>query len=214
MSLRDTIQGALQEAEGNAVGRPKKEAKEVVTDGEKKGFSRSSAAKARPAREAGASVRTGSSSGSRSSSFVGDGETKEEKRERRRLEREETNLRTRAYDLVLKSMPDYRRTDRTFWIVVGVGMVFAVASVVEMYAFGQVEDVLSTQGLIATGTLAVAYVCIIGAIIYDFAKRRPLRKRAQAQVNSLSEKKLVELFEQERAAQLARQIAKDARKKK
>ncbi|HIZ17721.1 MAG TPA: APC family permease [Candidatus Olsenella stercoravium] len=214
MSLRDTIQGALQEAEGNAVGRPKKEAKEVVTDGEKKGFSRSSAAKARPAREAGASVRTGSNSGSRSSSFVGDGETKEEKRERRRLEREETNLRTRAYDLVLKSMPDYRRTDRTFWIVVGVGMVFAVASVVEMYAFGQVEDVLSTQGMIATGTLAVAYVCIIGAIIYDFAKRRPLRKRAQAQVNSLSEKKLVELFEQERAAQLARQIAKDARKKK
>ena len=214
MSLRDTIQGALQEAEGNAVGRPKKEAKEVVTDGEKKGSSRSSAAKARPAREAGASVRTGSSSGSRSSSFVGGGETKEEKRERRRLEREETDLRTRAYDLVLKSMPDYRRTDRTFWIVVGVGMVFAVASVVEMYAFGQVEDVLSTQGLIATGTLAVAYVCIIGAIIYDFAKRRPLRKRAQAQVNSLSEKKLVELFEQERAAQLARQIAKDARKKK
>lgn len=214
MSLRDTIQGALQEAEGNAVGRPKKEAKEVVTDGEKKGFSRSSAAKARPAREAGASVRTGSSSGSRSSSFVGGGETKEEKRERRRLEREETDLRTRAYDLVLKSMPDYRRTDRTFWIVVGVGMVFAVASVVEMYAFGQVEDMLSTQGLIATGTLAVAYVCIIGAIIYDFAKRRPLRKRAQAQVNSLSEKKLVELFEQERAAQLARRIAKDARKKK
>ncbi len=214
MSLRDTIQGALQEAEGNAVGRPKKEAKEVVTDGEKKGFSRSSAAKAKPAREAGASVRTGSGSGSRSSSFIGGGETKEEKRERRRLEREETDLRTRAYDLVLKSMPDYRRTDRTFWIVVGVGMVFAVASVVEMYAFGQVEDVLSTQGLIATGTLAVAYVCIIGAIIYDFAKRRPLRKRAQAQVNSLSEKKLVELFEQERAAQLARQIAKDARKKK
>ena len=214
MSLRDTIQGALQEAEGNAVGRPKKEAKEVVTDGEKKGFSRSSAAKAKPAREAGASVRTGSASGSRSSSFIGGGETKEEKRERRRLEREETDLRTRAYDLVLKSMPDYRRTDRTFWIVVGVGMVFAVASVVEMYAFGQVEDVLSTQGLIATGTLAVAYVCIIGAIVYDFAKRRPLRKRAQAQVNSLSEKKLVELFEQERAAQLARQIAKDARKKK
>lgn len=214
MSLRDTIQGALQEAEGNAVGRPKKEAKEVVTDGEKKGFSRSSAAKAKPAREAGASVRTGSGSGSRPSSFIGGGETKEEKRERRRLEREETDLRTRAYDLVLKSMPDYRRTDRTFWIVVGVGMVFAVASVVEMYAFGQVEDVLSTQGLIATGTLAVAYVCIIGAIIYDFAKRRPLRKRAQAQVNSLSEKKLVELFEQERAAQLARQIAKDARKKK
>ena len=47
MSLRDTIEGALQEAEGNAVGRPKKEA-EAVSSEEKKGFVRSSVTKARP----------------------------------------------------------------------------------------------------------------------------------------------------------------------
>ena len=213
MSLRDTIQGALQEAEGNAVGRPKKEAKEVVTDGEKKGFSRSSAAKARPAREAGASVRTGSNSGSRSSSFVGDGETKEEKRDRKRREREESDLKTRAYDLVLRNMPEYRRTDRIFWIVVGVGMAFAIVSLVGMYAFGNEVDITTVQGMVASGSLLVAYACIIGAIIYDFVKRRPFRKQAQASVNGLSEKRLVELFEQERAKQLARKAAKEARRK-
>ena len=57
MSLRDTIEGARREAEGNAAGRPKKEVATVVGE-EKKGFSKSSASKARPAREAAASVRT------------------------------------------------------------------------------------------------------------------------------------------------------------
>ena len=69
------------------------------------------------------------------------------------------------------------------------------------------------QGMVASGSLLVAYACIIGAIIYDFVKRRPFRKQAQASVNSLSEKRLVELFEQERAKQLARKAAKEARRK-
>ena len=212
MSLKDTIQGALQEAEGNAAGRPKKEVEEVVGDDEKKGFSRSSAAKAKPAREAAASVRTGSKP--QSSGLFGKSESKEEKKERRRREREESDMRTRAYDLLLRSIPEYRRTDRIFWVVVGVAMVFAVASLVGMYAFGEVTDITSVHGIVATVTLVAAYALIIGAIIYDFAKRRPFRKRAQAQVNGLTEKRLVELFEQDRAAQLAKQVAREARRKK
>ena len=211
MSLRDTIEGALQEAEGNTVGRPKKEAEAITGDDDKKGFSRSSTAKARPAREAASSVKT--SSGSSSRGAFGATETKEEKRDRRRREREEDNLRNRAYDLVLRSMPDYRRTDRVFWVLVGVGMVFAIVSLVAMYRFGEVDDVTSPVGIASTVSLLLAYGCIIGAIIFDFVKRRPFRKQAQARVGTLSEKKLVELFEQERAAQLARQAAKDARRK-
>lgn len=212
MSLKDTIEGARREAEGNAVGRPKKEAEAVVGDEERKGFSRSSAAKARPAREAASSVHVASKP--KSSGALGKTETKEEKRERRRREREENDIRNRAYDLVLRNMPDYRRTEKTFWIIVGVGMLFAVASLVGMYVFGEVTDVTSMQGMLSTGALVVAYACVIGAIIYDFAKRRPFRKQAQARVGGLSEKKLVELFEQERAAQLARKAAKDARRAK
>ena len=59
MSLRDTIDGARREAEGNVIGRPKKEVENLgAGEEEKKGFSRSSAAKAKPSREAAASVRT------------------------------------------------------------------------------------------------------------------------------------------------------------
>ena len=212
MPLKDTSEGALQEAEGNTVSRPKKEAESVAADDDKKGFSRSSAAKARPAREAASSVRV--SSGSSSKGGLGTPETKEEKRDRRRREREEENLRNRAYDLVLRSMPDYRRTDRVFWILVGVGMVFAVISLVAMYRFGEVTDVTSPVGMFSTGALLLAYVCIIGAIIFDFVKRRPFRKQAQARVGGLTEKKLIELFEQDRAAQVARQAAKEARRKR
>ena len=212
MSLKDTIEGALQEAEGNTVSRPKKEAESVAADDDKKGFSRSSAAKARPAREAASSVRV--SSGSSSKGGLGTPETKEEKRDRRRREREEENLRNRAYDLVLRSMPDYRRTDRVFWVLVGVGMVFAVISLVAMYRFGEVTDVTSPVGMFSTGALLLAYVCSIGAIIFDLVKRRPFRKQAQARVGGLTEKKLIELFEQDRAAQVARQAAKEARRKR
>ena len=213
MSLKDTIEGARREAEGNAVGRPKKEAEAIGTgEEEKKGFSRSSAAKARPAREAASSVRIESKPKS-SGGFGGPSETKDEKRERKRREREEEDVRNRAYDLVLRSMPDYRRTDRVFWVLVGVGMVFAIVSLVAMYRFGEVDDVTSPVGIASTVSLLLAYGCIIGAIIFDFVKRRPFRKQAQARVGTLSEKKLVELFEQERAAQLARQAAKDARRK-
>ena len=176
MSLRDTIEGARREAEGNVVGRPKKEVESLVGDDERKGFSRSSAAKARPAREAAASVRSASKP---DTGVFGKSETKEEKRDRKRREREESDLKTRAYDLVLRNMPEYRRTDRVFWIVVGVGMAFAIVSLVGMYAFGNEVDITTVQGMVASGSLLVAYACIIGAIIYDFVKRRPVRKQAR-----------------------------------
>ena len=196
MSLRDTIEGARREAEGNTVGRPKKEAAAVVGD-EKRGFSKSSASKARPAREAAASVRTASSA--RAVGTQGAPETKQERRERRERERSENTLRTRAYDLVLRDNAEYRACEKTFWIIVGTGTVFAVASLVETYVFGQNVDLASWQGVLSVITLVFAYIFIIGALVYDFAKRRPHRKAARARVDAMSDKRLLELFEQERA---------------
>ena len=145
MSLRDTIEGARREAEGNAAGRPKKEVATVVGE-EKKGFSKSSASKARPAREAAASVRTVSSSYKAGTQTAP--ETKQEKRERRERERSENTLRTRAYDLVLRDNAEYRSCEKTFWIIVGTGTFFAVASLVETYVFGQNVDLTSWQGVL------------------------------------------------------------------
>ena len=213
MSLRDTIDGARREAEGNAAGRPKKEAETVSGEEGAKGFSRRSAAKAKPSREAAASVRT-SSKPKQTGLFGGSSETKEEKRERKQRERTESDLRNRAYDLVLRSMDGYRKSEKTFWIVVGAGMACAVVSLACAYAFGQVTDLTTWQGLLSVSTLVAAYALIIGAFIYDLRKRRPYRKQAEARVQGLSEKKLVELFEQERARELERDAKKPKKPKK
>ena len=210
MSLRDTIEGARREAEGNAVGRPSKEAEATVApEEEKRGFSRSSAAKARPAREAASSVRVASKP--KAASIT---ETKEEKRERRRLEREEQDMRNRAYDLILRANPEYRQTERVFWIVIGVGFVLAIISLVAAYAFGDQPDTTTWQGVVSVGSLVLAYIFIIGGFIYDLVKRRPIRKRVDAQLRNLSDKKLLEIFERDREAQLKRKAEKEAEKSK
>ena len=208
MSLRDTIEGARREAEGNAIGTPKKEAAAIGQgEEEKRGFSRSSAAKAKPAREAASSVRVSSRPKANDPLRP---ETKEEKRDRRRREREESDLRNRAYDLVLHNMPEYQRTERTFWIAVGIGMASAVASLVLAYAFGEQTDLTSWKGILSVGTLVLAYALIIGAFIYDLARRRPYRTRAEIEARSLSDKKLMELLEKDRAAKLEKRAKKES----
>ena len=210
MSLKDTIEGARREAEGNVIGRPKKEAA-AVTDEEKKGFSRPSAAKAKPAREAASSVRMASKPKS-ADPWVS--ETKDEKRERKRREREAQDARNRAYDLVLHSMPEYRRSERNFWIVIGVGMALAVVSLALTYFYGQNTDLGTWQGIATVVTLGGAYILIIGSFIYDLVRRRPYRKKAEVMVHSMSDKRMLELFEQDRAAQLEKRRQKEERRKK
>ena len=212
MSLRDTIEGARREAEGNVVGRPKKESEAVTgSDDERHGFSRSSAAKARPAREAASSVRTVKKSSSGAAPAV---ETKEQKKERKRREREEADLRNRVYDAVLRGIEGYRKTERTFWVLVGVGFGLAVISLAINWATGGTTDLSSPAGISSTTTLVLAYGFIIAGIVYDFAKRRPYRKQAQARVSGLTDKKLYSLYEHERAAEEKRTAEKIERKAK
>ena len=204
MSLRDTIEGARREAEGNAVGRPKKEAENMASgEEEKKGFSRSSAAKAKPTREAAASVRVASKP-KQTGAVGGPAETKEEKRERKRREREEQDFRNRAYDILLRSNDDYKRTERVFWIILGAGLALAVISLVCVYLFGQSPDMSSWQGILSVGSLVAAYGFMIASFIYDWAKRRPYRKQTESRVRGLSDKKLLDLLEQERAKETAK----------
>ena len=116
MSLRDTIEGARREAEGNSVGRPKKEAESVVAAGdeERKGFSRSSAAKAKPSREAAASVRVATKP-KQGGAPGGPAETKEQKRAeaeaRAELNRRLKSRRTRLATLEKNLERDRARYD-------------------------------------------------------------------------------------------------------
>ena len=45
---------------------------------------------------------------------------------------------------------------------------------------------------------------MIASFIYDWAKRRPYRKQTESRVRGLSDKKLLELLEQEHAKETAK----------
>ena len=200
MSLRDTIDAARKEAEGNGMGLPGKrdKAESATEEDERRGFSRSSVARAKPSREAASSVRVATSP---SKKALAGTETKEEKRARRRREREEEDLRNRAFDLVMRSLPGYKKTERVFWVTMGVGLALSVVSILCAYVFEGQSDLTTAQGIVSVGSLVAAYACIIGGFIYDLRKRRPYRREAEARVKGLSDKKLAEIFEKARAAQ-------------
>lgn len=244
MSLRDTIDGARKEAQeaGGLTGNvktaaPKAEKPERGAKAEKPGKDEaekrdpmstrsyhSSAAGAKPSREAASTVRAASSSSSAGmgGGVFGRGGTpaeKEARKEEKRRQREEEDFRQRGYDLILRSNEKYRRTDRTWWILIGVGFGMTIVSLILVWAFPtDSTDYQTIVGIASVASLVLAYGLIIGAFVYDWRVRRPVRKAAERQVASYSDKKLAELFEEQRrrenAADAARQAEKEAAKQR
>ena len=242
MSLRDTIDGARKEAQeaGGLTGNvkssvaPKADKAERGAKAEKSGKDEaekrdpmttrsyhSSAAGAKPSREAGSTVRT-ASSGSASTGLggglFGGGGTpaqKEARKEEKRRQREEEDFRQSGYDLILRSNEEYRRTDRTWWILIGIGFGMTIVSLILVWAFpADSTNYQTIVGIASVASLVLAYGLIIGAFVYDWRVRRPVRKAAERKVASYSDKKLAELFEEQRrrenAAEAARQAEKEA----
>lgn len=209
MSLRDTIDAARKEAEGNAALPKKKETDAPAAEEERSGFSRKSVAKAKPVREAGSSVRVESKPKSRGP--LAKPESKDEKRERKRKERESDDLRNRAYDVMMRSIPGYKKTERVFWVFLGVGMAFAVLSLVVAYALGGQTDITTPAGIASVVTLVLAYAAIIGGIVYDLVKRRPFRREAESRVRGMTDKKIMELLERDRAERIANKAKKSSK---
>ena len=246
MSLRDTIDGARKEAQeaGGLTGnvKPATDAKPEKTErgakAERSGKDeaekrdpmttrsyRSSAAGAKPSREAASTVRTASSgptAGMGGGLFGGGGSTpaqKEARKEEKRKQREEEDFRQRGYDLILRTNEEYRRTDRTWWILIGVGFGMTIVSLILVWAFpADSTNYQTIVGIASVASLVLAYGLIIGAFVYDWRVRRPVRKAAERKVAGYSDKKLAELFEAERrrenAAQVARQAEKEAAKQR
>lgn len=245
MSLRDTIDGARKEAQeagglsGNVKSAaPKAEKPNRGAKAEKSGKDEaekrdpmttrsyhSSAAGAKPSREAASTVRAASSSGSTPGMggglFGGGGspEQKEARKEEKRRQREEEDFRQRGYDLILRSNEEYRRTDRTWWILIGVGFGMTIVSLILVWAFpADSTNYQTIVGIASVASLVLAYGLIIGAFVYDWRVRRPVRKAAERKVASYSDKKLAELFEEQRrrenAADAARLAEKEAAKER
>ena len=102
----------------------------------------------------------------------------------------------------------YKDLKRIYWILIGIGVVFVAASFLTQTYYA---DRMEIWGV----AMGAAYVCIIGAIIFDFAKVRPLVKAHQNQVSGGSGKKSPkQIKHQEEAAERARQIEEFNKAKK
>lgn len=213
MSLRDTIEGARDEAKVtvDTMTKKSKDAAEKPTasdedrapaayDPFKSG--KASAACARPAREAASSVRVEGERSKKSPALMTKEEKKAAKAEERRLE----DARNQAYDYILKSDDAYKKTDKTWWILLGVGFGMTMISLLLAYVFPtESKEYTTAQGIAAIVTLVLAYGFIIAAFIYDFRKRRPFRKAAERRLQGMNDKRVADYIasEDEKAARAA-----------
>ncbi|MDR1016622.1 MAG: hypothetical protein LBL67_04065 [Coriobacteriales bacterium] len=101
---------------------------------------------------------------------------------------------TPQYDNSYRSDPQYKKLRRIYWVLMAIGVVSVVASLlIQMNIKDNVVAWMVPMG--------VAYVTVIGALIIDFSKIRPIMKKAARSNGSLSPKQLK--HEQEKQAQAA-----------
>lgn len=185
MSLRDTIAGATKEAREATASLSKKDNSEEAERPSYSAFGRKSAATAKPAREAAASVRVSGSGAPKS---------KEEKRAERARQREREDIRSRGFEAMLRADSDYHRAERIWWVFLGLGFVATIITLVLSYMVPESRDLNTGVGMISAIMLVFAYFCIFGSVVYSFFKMRPLRKKVEAKVAGMTDKKLNDFY--------------------
>ena len=212
MSLKDTIRGAREEvgANGNPFSRSdSKGSDEASGDTAKAGKrvgSRRTMAKAKPTREAAAGVRVVSSSGKTKSGKAN--MTKAERKAERRSEREREDRRYTLSQAYLDEDEVYKKSRKVWWIFLGVGMVLIVIAftlngiVTQTTQSGQEAN--PAFAYVSMAAMVLAYISIIGGMVYDFVKIRPQRKKIESRVASMSDKRVKTVLNQRAREQAAK----------
>ena len=214
MGLRETIEAAKQEAKeaGSVFSKKDEEAKSEAEE-ESTGFSRRSAARAKPTTAAASSVRVVSAedarhgkSGKKSSEM-----TKEERKAERNSVRDAEDRMNMAANVLLKQDPTYQRSQKVWWILLGLGLALTVLSFGINYMLNRSGADTSSDNVlvpVALVSLVLAYVCIIGAFIYDLVKARPVRRRIDAEVKGMTKRRLEQIIREDAEREAAERAAK------
>lgn len=179
------------------------------------GVARKSAASAKPARAAASSVRVVPASSKARRKEIEKGEdlsnlSKEEKRERKAKQRAQEDRIYTVSNILLKKDEDYLKRRKIWWGLLGAGMVLVVVVWISLY--GASQSATKVTGPIQMAGIILAYVVIIGAFIYDFARIRPLRNLYRSQAEGMSENKLNSFIEREAAEDDRRREEREAKK--
>ena len=201
MSLMDTIKSAREEAAaagtlpaGKRGAEPAKDAASgEAGESTNAGFSRRSAARAKPSRARASSVRVEGAKKPVSEM------TKEERKAKKEEDRQKQDLMYDTKNVLLKQMPEYKRSQRIWWTCLISGIVLTLVS----YGISRVVtnnggSTSSTLAMVSIFCMAAAYVLVIGAFIYDLVKVRPLRNAANDKLNSMSKKRMQRFLQEEK----------------
>ena len=160
------------------------------------GVARRSASSCKPSREAAGSVRVAASTSKERRAELDRGEdlsnlTKEEKKARKRELRMQEDRVYTALNVMLREDFKYNRFRRVWWFLLGLGVVCLVATwglLIVANKSGQPAGMNAAE-LVCT---VLAYAAIIGALVFDFIKIRPLRNMYRAKAEGMSERQLDE----------------------
>lgn len=212
MSLRDTINGAREEAAKANAPLAKDASKDEADDSERTGFSKRSVSRAKPAREAAAGVRVvsaGSSAGKSSASTTGKTPvemTKDEKKRARQERRTEQDRRTSASQIILHDTPGYKKSQKVWWGLLGAGFACTIVSWLIPNVYPKAVASSAALNVVLLILLILAYGLIIAAFVYDWRVVRPMRKKAEATTNRMTNKKVTQVLRGE-ANEIAREQA-------
>ena len=166
---------------------PRNQARSKHGDGIK-GVSRKSAASAKPARPAGASVYVRSK----------DADKNKKSKLTRKVEksvdndpdaRQRERKREQALASTVQDMPEYKRLRRIWWVLLVVAIVAVGLSFLQTQLLnsGNYPEALAPyQSPISIALMVVGYGCIIAALYIDIGKIRKLRKLQEEKARSLT----------------------------
>ena len=183
------------------------------------GATRKSAASAKPARAAASSVRVvpATSKDRRRAAERGEsleGLSKEEKRARKREMRAKDDRIYAASNIMLKADEDYKKRRRVFWgIMVGAIVLILVTWILLSISLGT-TGAAQLDPTIQTVLVVLVYACIIGALVYDLVRIRPLRNYYRTRAEGMSDTRISEMLAQEERKDALKQARRRKRSKK
>lgn len=174
---------------------------ERTKTGKVAGVAKKSAARAKPARGAAASVRVVKGTQEKSSLMM----TREEKRAAREARREADQRHRFISSIILKNTPAYRSRRIIWGVLMGIALLGTVVSIVTLQVFSpEMQWDLSTPvGVLSAGSIIVAYVALLAVFIFDLVMIRPLRNQADAAARALTPKKAAALEKEYNAKRLS-----------
>ena len=173
-----------------------------------------SGARAKPARAAAGSVRKGNVNMGKDATAKEAAAARIASKSQRAKTRQDEERVMSVANILAERHPDYAGIRRVWWALLIGGAVCAIVTLLGgqfVTWFGEGARQVAT--VVTTVSLILAYILIFAAFIYDWRKLRPIRKDAEAQARSMTDKRKQAIIAEYEEAEAKERAVKRAAKK-